>query len=101
MAGIVTNKDFLYNEFLFYNLEYRYQELRNVSGGEGRAGLNLKLIKNFKVPVPPIETQKKIAHTFTSIDERVKKNNLLKNKLLELKKGLVSDLLNGSKRVKI
>ena len=89
LAGIVTNKDFLYNEFLFYNLEYRYQELRNVSGGEGRAGLNLKLIKNFKVPVPPIETQRKIAHTFASIDERVNKNNLLKDKFIELKKGLV------------
>lgn len=98
LAGIVTNQDLLFNEFLFYNLEYRYQELRDVSGGEGRAGLNLKLIKNFKVPVPPIEVQKKIARTLASIDERVRRNNLLKDKFLKLKKGLVSDLLSGKVR---
>jgi type I restriction enzyme S subunit len=98
LAGIVTDKDFLYNEFLFYNLEYRYKELRNVSGGEGRTGLNLKLIKNFKVPVPPIEMQKRIVNTLVSIDERVKRNNLLKDKFLELKNGLVSDLLSGKIR---
>lgn len=98
LAGIVTNQDLLFNEFLFYNLEYRYQELRDVSGGEGRAGLNLKLIKNFKVPVPPIEVQKKIARTLASIDERVRRNNLLKDKFLKLKKGLVSDLLSGKIR---
>ncbi|MDD4029704.1 MAG: restriction endonuclease subunit S [Caldisericia bacterium] len=98
LAGIIANKESIHNEFLFYNLEYRYQELRNVSGGEGRAGLNLKLIKNFKVPVPPIETQKKISNTLASIDNRMNKNNLLKDKLVKLKKGLTSDLLSGKVR---
>jgi type I restriction enzyme S subunit len=98
LAGIIADKESIHNEFLFYNLEYRYQELRNVSGGEGRAGLNLKLIKNFKVPIPPLETQKKISRTLTSIDNRVDKNNLLRDKLVKLKKGLTSDLLSGKVR---
>lgn len=100
LAGIITDKELIFNEFLFYNLENRYQELRNISGGEGRTGLNLKLIKNFKIPVPPLNLQKKIAIALASIDERITKNLLLKENFLKLKKGLVSDLLSGKVRTK-
>jgi type I restriction enzyme, S subunit len=100
LAGIITDKESVFNEFLFYNLENRYQELRNISGGEGRTGLNLKLIKNFKIPVPPLNLQKKIATALASIDERITKNLLLKENFLRLKKGLVSDLLSGKVRTK-
>lgn len=100
LAGIITDKELIFNEFLFYNLENRYQELRNISGGEGRTGLNLKLIKNFKIPVPPLNLQKKIAIALASIDERITKNLFLKENFLKLKKGLVSDLLSGKVRTK-
>lgn len=101
LAGIIPNANLLSNEFLFYNLEYRYQELRDISGGEGRAGLNLKLIKEFVVPVPPLQEQKKIATALTSIDKKISINQKLKAELNLLKKGLMQDLLSGKVRVTI
>ncbi|MBO6668496.1 restriction endonuclease subunit S [Parvibaculum sp.] len=49
-------------EFLFHNLAGRYSEIRRLTGDAGneRRGLNMPLIRSIKVPVPPLEEQKRI-----------------------------------------
>ncbi len=48
-------------DFLFYFLSSRYLELRGLSAGEGgRGGLNLQIIRNYSLPIPPLEIQKEI-----------------------------------------
>jgi type I restriction enzyme, S subunit len=97
LAAIVVDKKYLLDEFLYYNLDYRYKELRNING-EGRAGLNLTIIKNIKIPVPKIEEQKYIVNQLTSLDERINFNMRYKETLEMLKKGLMHDLLSGKVR---
>ncbi len=99
LAAIVADKKYLLDEFLYYNLDYRYRELRNING-EGRAGLNLTIIKNIKIPVPKIEEQKYIVNQLSSLDERANFNMKYKNALKILKKGLMQDLLSGKVRTK-
>lgn len=99
LAGIVSNK--CYDSlFLYYFLEYSYNRLRNING-EGRSGLNLKLIRDFKIINPPLEEQKKIAEILYSVDEEIEGYQEEKAKYEELKKGLMQQLLTGKKRVKV
>lgn len=99
LAGIITNEN--YNSlFLYYFLEYSYDNLRNING-EGRSGLNLKLIRDFKVIVPSLNEQQKTAEILTSVDKNIEGYEEEKDKYEELKKGLMQQLLTGKTRVKV
>lgn len=56
------NKERLLPEYLFHNLNGRYDEIRKMTGDDGndRRGLNMPIIRSIKIPVPPIEEQKRI-----------------------------------------
>lgn len=49
-------------EFLFANLHWRYQELRQMTGDSGndRRGLNMGLIANIEIPIAPVSEQESI-----------------------------------------
>mgnify|MGYP004447050449 CR=1 FL=1 len=52
VCAIVPNKTLL-SEYLFHFLKSQYLELRDISAWDGtRGGLNLKMIKAYKVPIP-------------------------------------------------
>lgn len=60
LCSIVTN-DTLNSDFLYHYLRSKYQDLRQISSGDGtRGGLNLKMIANYVVPVPPLAIQNEI-----------------------------------------
>lgn len=102
IAAIMPMPTKLYYLFLFFNLDSRYSEMRSLSGGDGgRGGLNLTILKNITISLPPLEEQKKIADALYACDEEL---DLLKQKLDALrqqKKGLMQQLLTGKIRVKI
>ncbi|MEE4210333.1 MAG: restriction endonuclease subunit S, partial [Parvularcula sp.] len=56
------NTDELLPEFLFWNLEGRYEEIRRLTGdgGNDRRGLNMPLLRGIDIPLPPLEEQKRI-----------------------------------------
>ena len=60
LCGIVPDER-VNNEYLFYYLQSRYKNLREISSGDGtRGGLNLKMINDYEVPVPDISEQKRV-----------------------------------------
>jgi type I restriction enzyme S subunit len=66
------------SNYLYYYLKTQYQNLRTISSGDGtRGGLNLKMIKGYEVPIPPLEVQEKIVSILDRFD------------------GLVNDLKSG------
>ncbi len=71
------------SEYLYYNLDSRYNELRNLSTGDGgRGGLNLSIIKNLLIafPVSKVE-QENISQALTGIDNLIASiENLIKKK---------------------
>ena len=80
VASIIPNDTKLYYKYLFYYLENQYDKLRALSSSDGgRGGLNLKLIKSFKINLPSIDEQKKIANFISKIDEKIE---LLEKKLV-------------------
>lgn len=62
-------------EFIFCNLNGRYDEIRKITGDSGndRRGLNMPLIRNIDIPLPPLPEQKRIVaildKAFDAIDK--------------------------------
>jgi len=72
IAAIFPNDPVFNSDFLYYELDRRYDELRRLSaGGEGRGGLNLQIIKSLKVTLPALPEQQKIADCLNSVDNLI------------------------------
>ena len=57
--------------------------------------------KLIKIPLPPLKEQIKMSKILTQIDKELDFENNWQSKLVELKKGLMQELLTGKKRVKV
>lgn len=69
LCSIITTSELL-PDFLYHYLNGQYNKLRDISSGDGtRGGLNLKMIKNFLVPVPPLEVQREIVRILNNFAE--------------------------------
>lgn len=98
VAAIIPKQELDY-EFLYYNLDARYESLRRLSTGDGgRGGLNLQILKNIWCVIPPFPEQRKIADILSSWDEAIAKTEQLIAALQKRKKGLMQRLLTGEVR---
>ena len=80
-------------DYLYQYLGTRYDDLRNISSGDGiRGGLNLKLINGYSVPIPCLEEQRKIAAILFAYDEAIDYAKQELEKWKELKKGLLQQM---------
>ena len=71
IAAMTFNEDFI-PEFVFYNLENRYDELRRMSSGDGsRGGLNKQLVGDIEIPYTEKEEQERIGSFFESLDHLI------------------------------
>jgi len=48
------------SEFLLLSLKYRYYEIRDITGQNQRRGLNMGLVSELSIPLPPISVQHSI-----------------------------------------
>ena len=88
------------SKFLFYVMETKYKELRDLSdGGGGRGGLNLAIIKDVRVNVPELDEQKKISEVLWSMDDEIEALTAQVLKLRMVKEGMMQDLLTGKVRL--
>lgn len=99
IASIFPNDEFD-AEFLFYNLENRYDELRSLSTGDGgRGGLNLTIIRNINIQLPPKPEQTAIATVLSDTDKLIDSLTALIAKKQAIKSATMSQLLSGQKRL--
>ena len=103
LCSIVTNENVL-SEYLLHYLKGKYVKLREISSGDGtRGGLNLKMIRDFVIPVPDIATQKTIVNILGNFEQisnsifngipaeinlRQKQYEYYRDKLLSFDKGI-------------
>jgi type I restriction enzyme S subunit len=99
IAAIFPNEKFV-PEYLYYNLNSRYDELRMLSAGDGgRGGLNLKIIRSISVPFPTFEEQSAIATVLTDMDSEIEALEARRDKIKLIKKGMMQQLLTGKVRL--
>ncbi|EHI0517323.1 TPA: restriction endonuclease subunit S [Klebsiella pneumoniae] len=87
-------------EFLFYNLDSRYEELRSLSTGDGgRGGLNLTIIRKLHLAFPPKEEQAAIAAILSDMDKEIQILQQRLDKTRQIKQGMMQELLTGKIRL--
>lgn len=93
IASILPNYEKFIPEYLYQNIDQRYDELRGLSTGDGgRGGLNLQIIKSFKINLPSISEQQKIANFLSSIDAKIENTKGELEKIQLFKKGLLQKM---------
>ena len=99
IAAIYPNKNFV-PEYLYHNLDVRYEELRGMSTGDGgRGGLNLQIIRSIEVPFPKIEEQTAIAAILSDMDAEIAALERRRDKTRAVKQGMMQQLLTGRIRL--
>lgn len=87
-------------EFVFCNLESRYEEIRRMSSGDGsRGGLNKQIIGEMEIPYTSKEEQTKIGAYFFNLDNLITLHQRKLEEMKKQKKALMQLLLTGIVRV--
>lgn len=83
-------------KYLYYCIDtHRFKELaeRNMTGSAGQKRVPTTFLKDFKLPIPPLKEQEKIAEILSTVDSQINDSEKLIEKSKELKKGLMQKLL--------
>lgn len=89
------------SRYVFYTTRTgRYLKwVASESARTGQPGLNLQQLKEFKIPIPPLDEQRKIAKALSDIDGLIDSLSKLINKKKNIKTGAMQQLLTGEKRL--
>lgn len=90
----IPNKLLLDNTFLFYLLKgEKFQTfIQSIGSRAAQAGFNKEDLSNFQIPLPPLETQQKIASILDAADTLRQKDKALLAKYDELTQALFLDM---------
>ncbi|MDD3663272.1 MAG: restriction endonuclease subunit S [Candidatus Pacebacteria bacterium] len=94
----LVNKDFL-NHYLSWHFIKKYLKIK--AGTTTIPDLNHEDFYSAEFICPPLNEQEKISQILNEIDQKVRIEKVRKNKLQNIKKGLMNDLLTGHKRVQV
>ena len=87
-------------EYLYQYLDSKYTELRELSTGDGgRGGLNLRIIGDFEILLPPLQEQRRIAAVLSDTDALITALEKLIAKKRNIKQGAMQEMLTGKRRL--
>jgi type I restriction enzyme, S subunit len=96
VVGIVVKKEMANKEFVWFVILRQYQNLRNFSQGTQQPGLNLDILKKFKIFLPDnVDEQQKIASILSNIDSLINKTEKVIEHTKRLKKATMQKLLKN------
>lgn len=99
IAAVLPNPGFV-SEYLYHNLDLRYDELRGLSTGDGgRGGLNLTIIRGVEVPFPELPEQSAIAEVLAEMDAEIARLQNRFDKMQRVKQAMMQQLLTGRIRL--
>lgn len=75
-------------------------QIESLSNNSGRPGLNLKIIKEFKIPIPSKQEQDEIVGILDAYDSKIKSESKYATGISLLENGLREKLMNGELRFK-
>jgi len=79
-------------DYLFYCISYNKSKIKELGRGATFKELNTQSISRFKIPLPPLATQKKIADILDTADEHRQKTKALLDKYEQLTQSIFLDM---------
>ena len=85
--------------YLYYWMQTKQELLSILAQGTSIPGLSTSDLTTLRIPVPSIEKQTRIGNVLSNLDTKIHQETQHKEKLKELKRGLMEDLFTGKVRV--
>ena len=96
--SLVAMKPFMDNsalsEYIYYLLKGKYFQIREITGQKERRGLNMTLVSQLPIALPPLEEQKAIVEVVKTLFAEVEELESLNKERLQLKESFVVSALN-------
>lgn len=86
--NLVCKQERAYYSFIYYKMKTLKEALESVAGGSTFKEVSGKIVKEFKIVLPPLEEQKAIANILSSLDEKIELNNQMNKTLEEMAQAL-------------
>lgn len=81
---VLTARNNINTKFLYYSLSQFLKDFKALSRGTATKFLTASILNTFKLSIPPIAEQKKIAAILSSLDEKIETNRKINARLEEL-----------------
>jgi len=99
IASIQVNPKIADYNFVYFILRTKIDFLLSRRFGGAQPNINQSIIKNLKIPLPPLEIQKKIFEKLSAVQEYKKKLLDQKQKLQELFESILNKFFNKGELV--
>lgn len=86
-------KNNVYNLFLLYLLTFHKDNFEKLGSGSTFKEVAKSTLKSYRVEIPPLPEQRKIAAILSSVDEAIEKTEAIIEQTEKVKKGLMQQLL--------
>jgi type I restriction enzyme S subunit len=97
----VNHRENIDKHYVYYAVTFRGDILKSFSGVAAVPIIKKSLFEQFKLPLPPLHEQQKIAEILSTVDKRLELLRQRRGRLENIKNGLMSDLLTGRVRVRL
>jgi type I restriction enzyme S subunit len=100
-AAIEPDRSRASPRFLFHYLQANYERTRDLGQGSHQTNLSGALLAGMEVPLPPLHEQEAIADGLDDVDARLEAERTEQERLVNLRAGLMDDLLTGRVRATV
>ena len=100
LKALVPNEDVIDSEWLFQILHYNSERIRLTCRTSGTTidSIDTTALSKYQIMVPELEKQSEFADALSNMDKKIVSEKSHKQKLHELKRALMQDLLTGEVR---
>ena len=97
IAGIAIKDNNIISDYLYYYLLSRKNSVQTMGRGVAQNNINLKMLKDFEIPLPPLDEQRRIAAVLDKVSDLIAKRREQLDKLDELVKARFVEMFGDCK----
>lgn len=86
IVGIHVESNLVFNDYLYYYLVSQKDTISKMGRGVAQNNINMKILREFEVPLPPLDEQRRIAAVLDNVSDLIAKRRAQLDKLDELVK---------------
>ena len=90
--SIIPDNNLVNNLFLYFLLKYNKEEIEGLGSGTTFKEVSAKVMQNFDIKIPSIQTQKKIADILSSLDDKIELNRRINDNLEQQAQALFNEM---------